>query len=129
MHCKKNTIQIPLSKARGLGSSHNGTHHHFMHGVTTLLNIPLLLWVIYSIYSLKTASYAEFTAYFAAPLNAIAGILFVMVVLYHLAHELQVVYEDYISCKFLRTLKIVGLKIFFFVLGLASILSILKIAL
>ncbi|HPD82911.1 MAG: succinate dehydrogenase, hydrophobic membrane anchor protein [Alphaproteobacteria bacterium] len=123
-----NTIQSPLGKAKGLGSSHHGTGHKIAHNITTLTNIPLVAWVIYSVCSLRDATYEEFTTYMSHPVSIVVAILFVVSTLKHFALELQVVYEDYISCKCLRMMKIIGMKILFLVLGLATIVSILKIA-
>lgn len=124
----KSSIQSPLGRARGLGSSHHGTGHKMLHTLTTLTNIPLVAWVMYSVYSLKNATYAEFTTWMSHPVSIIVAILFVLSTLKHFALELQVVYEDYISCKCLRMIKVVGMKIVFLVLGITTIISILKIA-
>ena len=123
----QNKLVSPLSKARGLGSAHHGTEHKLKHDITSLLNIPLVAWVIYTVYSLRDATYAEFTAWFSHPFGIVVAILFVIVTLKHFALELQV-YEDYISCKCLRMIKVVGMKLFFFVLGTATLISILKLA-
>lgn len=122
------SIQSPLKKARGLGSSHYGTEHKLKHSITTLLNIPVVAWLMYTVFSLRDADYAEFTAVMAHPVNIIFGIALVVITLKHFALELQVVYEDYISCKCLRMIKVIGMKILFLVLGSAVIVSILKIA-
>ncbi len=121
-------IQSPLGKARGLGSAHHGAMHNLAHDITTLVNIPLVAWVIYSIVSLRSASYSEVIAWMSHPVSIVAAILFVMVALKHFALELQVVFEDYISCKCLRMIKVVGMKLFFIALGVTTIISILKIA-
>lgn len=124
----KNQFQSPLGKAKGLGASHHGTGHKIAHSITTLTNIPLVAWVMYSAFSLRNATYEEFTAWMAHPVSIVIAILFVISTLKHFALELQVVYEDYISCKCLRMIKVVGMKIFFLALGIATIVSILKIA-
>ena len=126
---RNNSIVTPLAKAKGLGSSHRGTHHKIMHNITTLTNIPLVAWVMYSIFSLRDASYEEFTSWMAHPVSIVAAILFVISTLKHFALELQVVYEDYISCQCLRRFKVISMKLLFLVLGIAAIISILKIAL
>ena len=125
---KDNSIQSPLAKAKGLGSSHHGTGHKIAHNITTVTNIPLVVWVMYSIYSLRDSSYEEFTAWMAHPISLLVAILFVISTLKHFALELQVVYEDYISCSCLRRFKIISMKLLFLVLGIATIVSILKIA-
>ncbi|NCO02649.1 MAG: succinate dehydrogenase, hydrophobic membrane anchor protein [Alphaproteobacteria bacterium] len=124
-----NSIQTPLAKAKGLGSSHHGTHHMIAHNITTLTNIPLVLWVMYSVITLRGASYDDFMAWVANPISVVLIILFVISVFKHFALELQVVFEDYVSCKVARIIIVVGMKLFFFVLGLSTILATLKVAL
>jgi len=124
-----NSILSDMKKAKGIGSAHHGAMHKLQHDITTLLNIPLVAWVMYSIFSLRNSSYVEFTAYMMSPFSIVMAILFVIVTLKHFALELQVVMEDYISCSCLRMMKIIGMKIFFVALGVAAIVSILKVAL
>jgi len=124
-----NSIQTPLAKAKCLGSSHHGTHHMIAHNITTLTNIPLVLWVMYSVITLRGASYDDFMAWVANPISVVLIILFVISVFKHFALELQVVFEDYVSCKVARIIIVVGMKLFFFVLGLSTILATLKVAL
>lgn len=121
-------FKSPLAKARGLGSSHHGTGHKIAHNITTLTNIPLVAWVMYTVFSLRSASYEEFVAWMSHPVSIVVVILFVISALKHFSLELQVVYEDYISCKCLRIAKVIGMKILFLALGTATIVSILKLA-
>lgn len=123
------SIQSPLSKAKGLGSAHHGSMHSLKHDITTLANIPLVLWVLYSAFMLRDADYAEVTAWMSHPVSIVVAILFVITTLKHFALELQVVFEDYISCLCFRMIKIVGMKLFFIALGVTTIVSILKLAL
>ena len=129
MTYSKDSILSDMKKAKGLGSAHHGAMHKFAHDITTLLNIPLVAWVMYSIFSLRNASYGEFVAWMSNPISIVMAILFVVVTLKHFALELQVVMEDYIASKGLRMVKIVGMKLLFLVLGVTTIISILKLAL
>ena len=129
MTYSKDSILSDMKKAKGLGSAHHGAMHKLAHDITTLLNIPLVVWVMYSIFSLRNASYGEFVAWMSNPISIVMAILFVVVTLKHFALELQVVMEDYIASKGLRMVKIVGMKLFFFALGVTAIISILKLAL
>ena len=129
MGCKtKNTIQTPLAKAKGLGSAHHGSEHYFMHGVTTIANIPLVLWVMYSIFSLKNSSYDDVVSWMAHPVSIVMVVLFVLVVFKHFVLELQVVFEDYIPCKVMRMAVVLGMKLTFLLFGITGIVSILKMA-
>lgn len=129
MPASKDSILSGLKKAKGLGSAHHGTMHKLMHDITTIVNIPLVAWVIYSIFSLRNASYDEFVTWMSTPFSMVMAVLFIMVSLKHFALELQVVFEDYISCRWFRMMKIIGMKLFFLVLGVTAIISILKVAL
>jgi succinate dehydrogenase / fumarate reductase membrane anchor subunit len=129
--CNKNcntSIQSPLGKAKGLGSAHEGVHHWMMQRVTAIANLPLVLWMVYSIFSLQGATYVEFTTWLAQPLNAVLSILFILSIFYHAVLGCQVVVEDYISCRWFRLTKLIGMKLFFTALAVACIFSVLKIA-
>lgn len=123
-----NKFQSPLGKAKGLGSAHTGTHHWLMQRVTAIILLPLILWLVYSIFSLQGATYTEFTAWLANPLNAILMVFFIVTGMYHSVLGNQVIIEDYISHKWFRLAKLIGQKVFFTALGIACIFSILKIA-
>jgi len=125
---KNDYLVSDMRKAKGLGSAHHGAQHQLMHDITTLLNIPLIAWVIYTVYSLRNAAYADFITWMVHPFSIVVAVLFVVVTLKHFALELQVVYEDYISNRAFRMVKVVGMKLVFFILGTTTIISILKIA-
>lgn len=122
------SIQTDLKKAKGLGSAHGGTHHWLMQRVTAIVSIPLIFWAVYSIFKLQGADYETFTAWLSQPLNAVLAILFILNNFYHAVLGNQVIVEDYIHCKWFLLTKLIGMKIFFVALGVATIFSILKIA-
>lgn len=119
----------PLKKAKGLGSAHDGVEHWLSQKITAIANVPLVLWLVWSIVSLQGASYAEFTAWLAQPCHAILMILTIICVMYHAKLGTQVITEDYVHCKCKKKAMLIGLKLAFFGLGVACIFSVLKIAL
>ena len=131
MGCGKNNDKLvsPLRKAKGLGASHSGTHHWMLQRITAITNIPLVFWAVYSIFSLQNATYTDFTTWLSLPWNTVLAILFVLSTFKHAVLGSQVIMEDYISCSFLRRIKVYGLKLFMLALGVATIIAILKIAL
>jgi succinate dehydrogenase / fumarate reductase membrane anchor subunit len=129
MSKKKDRIQSPLAKARGLGSSHEGAHHWLAERVTAVAILPLVLWVIYSMVELRGKDYFEFTQWVAQPWNTALLILFIAGVFHHAVSGLQVVIEDYVASHCVKLLQIIVIKIAFAFMGVASIVSILKIAL
>lgn len=122
------SIVSDMKRAKGLGSSHHGHKHWMAQRITAIANIPLVLWAVYSVFNLQGATYLEFTAWLSMPVNAVLAILFVLNTFYHAMLGNQVVIEDYISCICFRTIKLIGQKLFFIALGVATIFAILKIA-
>jgi len=125
----KGALKTPLARARGMGSAHTGVHHWIHQRITSVANIPLVIWFVYSVVSLLGADYGAFTGWLAQPLNAILMILFIVSVLYHAVLGLQVVIEDYIHHEGCKIKKLVLMKLLFIALGVAAVFSVLKIAL
>jgi len=125
---KKEQIVHPLQKARGLGSSHDGTGQWLHERVSGLVSLPLMLWLVWSVIQMTGWDYRTFTDWLAQPVNAVLMILSVLTVFYHAALGMQVVYDDYIHHHGLRMVKVVGMKLFFAAAALACVFSILKIA-
>lgn len=125
----KDAMKSPLARAKGLGSAHAGLEHWLHVKYTAIANVPLLIWLVYSIVDHKGASYAEFTGWLAQPLNAILMILTIISVMYHARLGAQTIVEDYIHCEGLKQVKLIGQKFAFLALAVACIFSVLKIAL
>lgn len=124
----KDKYAAPLKRAKGLGSAHEGTDHWMKQKITAILNIPLVLWLIWSMIGLKGATHFEFKLWLAQPANAVLMIMLIISVFYHAKLGAQVVTEDYISNEWFKLVKLIAQKIFFFALGLMCIFSVLKIA-
>ena len=121
-------IKTPLARARGLGSAHDGVTHWWHQRVTAVANIPLMLWLVWAVVSMPDWSYVEFTAWLAMPVNAILMILAVISVFYHAALGTQTIVEDYFHVEWFKTMKIVGIKLFYLAASVACIFSVLKVA-
>jgi succinate dehydrogenase / fumarate reductase, membrane anchor subunit len=119
----------PLARARGLGSAREGTGHWFNQRVTALANIPLALWLVVSVLSLAGADHATFVAWLSLPVNAVLMILTLASFFYHAALGTQVIAEDYIHDEGTKILTLISLKLGFSALFVASLFSVLKIAL
>lgn len=118
----------PLARARGTGSAHDGTGHWLHQRITAVVNVPLMLWLAWSMTHINAWDYLTFTAWLGQPVNAVLMILSVLMVFYHAALGMQVVYEDYIHHHGLRLIKVVGMKLFFAAAAVACVFAILKIA-
>lgn len=119
-------LRSPLSNARGHGSAKEGVHHWISQKLTAIANIPLVIWFVYSVLWLINQPYSVKGEFFLSPINAILMSLLIISTFYHAALGLQVVIEDYVSCKFKKTASLLLVKLGLFALGAASILAIIK---
>lgn len=123
------TIKSPLSRAKGLGASHHGTGHWLHQRFTALANIPLTIWLVWSVIDhISGAGYAEFTAWLAQPVNAVLMIFAILSFFYHAALGAQVIAEDYIGNEVFRFFKLLVIKFYFLAAAVVCIFSILKIS-
>lgn len=88
-------METPLKKVRGLGAAREGTGDFWRQRVSGLALVPLTLFAVGWILSLKGAGYAEVRASLAHPLVAIAMALFVLISLAHMRLGMKEIIEDY----------------------------------
>lgn len=124
-------FKSPTARVSGLGSAHSGVHHWLHQKITALANIPLVFWAIWSAMTLAAAGadYATVRAFFAQPINAILMLLFLVSTFYHAALGVQVVIEDYVHGEKTKLLSLIAVKLALFALCVASVFSVLKLAL
>ena len=120
-------IKSPLGKAKGLGSAHHGVQHWIMQRLTAVALIPLSVWFVYNIVHLAGADYGVAVSFFSSPLNSVLMAGIIIAAFWHANLGLQVVLEDYVANKTKRIVALVVIKLAFFGLGLASILSIINL--
>jgi len=72
-----------------------GAKDWFRQRVTSVLLIPLTLWMLWAGVSLAGVDYATAGAFFAQPVNAVAAVLLAVIGLYHTQAGAQTIVEDY----------------------------------
>ena len=120
-------FQTPISKVRGLGSAHEGVHHWWMQRISAIALIPLVLWMVYSLVHAVPQGLAGVAVWLASPYAALGVILFFLFACYHASLGVQMIVEDYISCKCLQIAKVIGVKLCFFVIAIAMIFAVIKL--
>ncbi|HMO75432.1 MAG TPA: succinate dehydrogenase, hydrophobic membrane anchor protein [Sphingopyxis sp.] len=118
----------PLGRVRGLGSAQHGSHHWLQQRLTALGNLLLVGFLFVSLIRLPLGSHADVARWAASPLVAVALILLVVSVFWHLRLGLQVLIEDYVHGDATRLLALVALN--FYAIGGAAwgIFTIARIA-
>ena len=85
-----------LGKVRGLGSSKHGSQHWLQQRLTALANILLVGFLFVSLIRLPMGDHAAVHRWASDPMVALALILMVVSVFWHLRLGLQVLIEDYV---------------------------------
>ena len=85
-----------LGKVRGLGASGHGSQHWLQQRLTALGNILLVGFLFVSLVRLPLGDHAAVVRWAADPMVALALILMVVSVFWHLRLGLTVLIEDYV---------------------------------
>ncbi len=122
-------LRNPLARAKGLGASGEGSHHWWVQRVTAIALVPLSLWFVFSIINHIGNSHEEVTIWIAQPSVALLLIIYLGFMFYHAQLGIQVVIEDYVHSELVKVVSLLLVKGIILVAGLASILSVLRLAL
>ncbi|MBX2825478.1 MAG: succinate dehydrogenase, hydrophobic membrane anchor protein, partial [Gammaproteobacteria bacterium] len=96
--------------------------------LTALALLPLVIWFCFSLASLRSLNYTDLLAWLSSPFQAVLMICTMIAVFYHAALGLQVVLEDYVADRAVRTAAIIAVKLLCVLLAVTGIFSVLKIA-
>src|SRR5918995_563673 len=122
------SMRTPLARVKGLGASGHGVEHWWIHRMTAVSNIPLIISFVIIIAALAGSSYEEAIAIISHPLIAIILILAVISVTNHMRLGMQIVIEDYIHDKGLKIAAVIANNFFAAVIAVVCLFSVLKIS-
>jgi succinate dehydrogenase / fumarate reductase, membrane anchor subunit len=121
-------MKTPLKKVRGLGSAKSGTEHFWHQRLTALANLPLLGFFVWFIVSHLGADRASLVASIKNPVVAIALLLTLTSVFWHMRLGMQVVIEDYVTSHSRKFLALILNSAFVALLFAFAMYSILKMS-
>ena len=89
--------------------------------------IPLVIWFVSSLIFSLINSYDQSVTWLQNPLNATGLVLLFGTLYFHASSGLQVVIEDYVHNEGLKIMSLILIKLLSILLGVLSILCVLKI--
>ncbi len=122
-------FNTPLSKVNGLGSAKEGVHHWWMQRLTGIALVPLMLWLVCGFLRISGQGYMAARNWIQSPAVATLMTLMVIALFWHARLGLQVIIEDYIHHKFIKTAALILMNFTMIGFGVGSIIAILRIAL
>jgi succinate dehydrogenase membrane anchor subunit len=123
------SMRTPLKNVRSLGSAKEGTAHWWHQKVTAVALIPLFVIALAYVISLVGADYDQVVYILSLPFTSLILLLLIGTLFYHLKLGMQVVIEDYIPKESTKIVCLMLNSFFCAIVGLASALAVLKLAL
>jgi succinate dehydrogenase / fumarate reductase membrane anchor subunit len=121
-------MATPLKRVRGLGAAQGGTETFWRQRMTAIANIPLVLFLIWSIVTHMGAGYDQVRGFLAQPLVALLLLALVVSAAIHMRIGLKEIIEDYVHGG-AKVVAILVVTFFAAGVGLACVVAILKIGL
>ena len=120
-------FQSCLKKVIKMQSKSNGVVHWKLQRISAIAMIPLVIWFVSSLVFSLTNTYDQSVSWLQSPLNATGLVLLFGTLYFHAASGLQVVIEDYVHNEGLKIMSLILIKLLSVLLGVLSILCVLKI--
>ncbi len=121
--------RTPVKRARGLGSTKQGSEHWWTQRVSALALIFLSIWFVASLLHVFNMDLVAARHWVGQPWNAVGLVLFVGTMFYHSYLGVQVVIEDYVATEWKKIASLIVIKFLHIVLAAAGIFAVLRIAL
>ena len=105
----------------------HGVGHWKLQRISAIAMVPLVVWFTSSLMLILMGGYEQSIEWLQSPFNATGLILLFGTLYFHAALGLQVVIEDYVHHEGLKIVSLILIKLIALVLGVLSILCVLKI--
>ena len=123
------TRSASLKSIKGLGSAKGGVHHWRFQRLSAIALVPLCVWFSVSVSLLASAEYETIVEWVAKPVVTALLLLTIPALFFHLKLGLQIIIEDYVQSRQLRSLCLIGNVFVALILTVVSATAVLRIAL
>jgi succinate dehydrogenase / fumarate reductase membrane anchor subunit len=122
------TMRTPLARVKGLGAAGHGAEHWWLHRMTAVSNIPLVISFVIIVAALAGATYEQALAIVSHPLVALLLILGVISVTNHMRLGMQIPIEDYVHDKGWKLIALVANSFYSVLIAVACLWALLKVS-
>jgi len=123
------SMRTALARVKGLGASGHGVEHWWLHRMTAIANIPLIVAFVIILASLAFRPHAEAVRVVSHPLIAILLILTIVSVTNHMRLGMQIIIEDYVHDRSWKLAALIANNFYAVVISAASLWAVVKISL
>jgi succinate dehydrogenase / fumarate reductase, membrane anchor subunit len=123
------SMRTPLARVKGLGAAGHGVEHWWIHRVTAVSNVPLIVAFVIIVAALAGSSYQEAIAIISHPLVAIILLLAILSVTNHMRLGMQIIIEDYVHDKGMKIAAVMANNFYAVIIAVACLYAILKVSL
>jgi succinate dehydrogenase / fumarate reductase, membrane anchor subunit len=122
------SMRTPLARAKGLGAAGHGAEHWWIHRMTAVSNVPLVISFVIIVAALSGSTYEQALAIVSHPVVALLLILAVISVTNHMRLGMQLPIEDYIHDKGWKLPVLIANNFYAVVIAVACLWAILKVS-
>jgi len=122
------SMRTPLARAKGLGAAGHGVEHWWLHRVTAVSNIPLVVSFVAIVATLAGRPHADALRIVSHPVVAILLSLTVISITNHMRLGMALPIEDYVHQKGYKLAALIANNFFAAVIAVVCLYSILKIS-
>jgi succinate dehydrogenase / fumarate reductase membrane anchor subunit len=123
------SLRSPLGIVLGAGAARSGVRHWWQQRLTSVALVPLTIWFLVSLLTLRSLDHATVVAWISQGPSALLLILLVVVAAWHSQLGVRVVVEDYVHGAGARTVTMVAITFAHVLLAGAGVLAVLRVAL
>jgi len=125
----RRTMRTPLARAKGLGPAGHGAGHWWIHRMTAVSNIPLVIAFVIIVASLAGRTYEEAILIVSHPLISILLILAVISVTNHMRLGMQIIIEDYVHDRGWKIATLIANNFYAAIVAVACLYGLIKVGL
>ena len=121
------SMRTPLARVKGLGAAGHDAGEWWVHRMTAVSNVPLVIAFVIIVAAIAGRPYAEAVRIVSHPVVALPLLLLIVSITNHMRMGVQIIIEDYVHQKGAKIAALMANTFFAVIIAAACIFSILKI--